>query len=168
MQIPEQEYAPFYHTYIKTIREDVLSVLQKQSIEIPLLIRNTSVEKENYAYAPEKWTVKEVFGHMIDTERVMAYRALRIARADKTPLPGFEENDYAKVARYSERTLTSLADEFETLRKANLFLFESFNEEEKRRMGIASGKDISVRALLGIMAGHVNHHKKILEERYFL
>jgi hypothetical protein len=168
MEIAASEYAPFYHTYIKTVGEDVLSDLREQAVHIPAFIRNIAAEKENYAYAPGKWTVKEVLGHLIDTERVMAYRALRIARADQTPIPGFEENDYARVARYNERSITSLADEFETLRKANLFLFESFNQKELMSMGIASGKTISVRGLLGIMAGHVNHHRAILKERYDL
>lgn len=168
IMIPEAaEYAPFYHTYIKTISGEVLTALKEQATSIPGFIRNIAADKADYAYAPGKWTVKEVFGHIIDTERIMAYRALRIARADETPLPGFEENDYARVAHYHQRSLESLAVEFELLRKANLFLFESFTDTELKRMGTASDKTISVRALLYIIAGHVNHHKAVLEERYF-
>jgi hypothetical protein len=166
MNIPETEYAPFYHTYVKTVGEDVFANLNGQLLSIPEFIRNIPAQKEDYAYAPGKWTVKEVFGHLIDTERIMAYRALRIARADETPLAGFEENDYAAYSHYHDRSMESLAAEFETLRKSNLFLFESFNDEELKRMGTASGKNVSVRALLFIVAGHVNHHKRILEERY--
>jgi hypothetical protein len=166
MTISETEYAPFYHTYVKTVGEDVVADLNRQLLSIPQFIRNIPAQKEDYAYAPGKWTVKEVFGHLIDTERVMAYRALRIARADETPLAGFEENDYAAQSHYHERSMESLAAEFEVLRKSNMFLFESFNDEELKRMGTASGKNVSVRALLFIVAGHVNHHKRILEERY--
>jgi hypothetical protein len=160
------EYAPFYETYVKTVGPDALAELREQADAIPAFIRNIAQEKENFAYAPGKWSVKEVAGHMIDTERIMAYRALRIARADQTPIPGFEENDYAEIARYRERTLSSLASEFEMLRKANLFLFESFNDQELKRTGTASEKTVSVRALLFIMAGHINHHISILNDRY--
>ena len=96
----------------------------------------------------------------------MAYRALRFARKDETPLPGFEENDYAVAAHYNDRELSSLAEEFEVLRRANLFLFESFTEEELKRKGIASEREVSVRALLYIIVGHAKHHRKILKERY--
>lgn len=166
MNISTKEYAPFYHTYVQTVGEDVFANLNQQLFYIPEFIKHIPVEKEDYAYAPGKWTVKEVFGHLIDTERIMAYRALRIARADETPLAGFEENDYVAISRYHKRSMESLAAEFETLRKSNLFLFESFNETELVRMGTASDKEVSVRALLYIIAGHVNHHKRILEERY--
>jgi hypothetical protein len=166
MIISETEYAPFYHTYVKTVGEDVFASLNQQLLSIPEFIKRIPAQKEDYAYAPGKWTVKEVFGHIIDTERIMAYRALRIARADETPLPGFEENDYVTHSHYHERSMESLAAEFELVRKSNLFLFESFNDEELKRMGSASGKNVSVRALLFIVAGHVNHHKRILEERY--
>lgn len=166
MNISETEYAPYYHTYVQTVGEDVFENLNQQLLSIPEFIKRIPAQKEDYAYAPGKWTVKEVFGHIIDTERIMAYRALRIARADETPLPGFEENDYVTNAHYHERSMESLAAEFELVRKSNLFLFESFNDEELSRMGTASGKDVSVRALLFIVTGHVNHHKRILEERY--
>lgn len=166
MQVPESEYAPFYGNYIKTVSDDVIADLKRQLTDMPVYFRNIPLDKADFAYAAGKWTIKEVIGHIIDTERIMAYRALRIARADSTPLPGFEENDYARNARYHERNMTSLADEFTALRTANMFLFESFNEEELKRMGLSSGKMISVRALLFIVAGHLNHHKRILEERY--
>ncbi|MFA6059001.1 MAG: DinB family protein [Taibaiella sp.] len=166
MNISETEYAPFYHTYVQTVGEDVFAALSQQLLSIPEFIKAIPTQKEDYAYAPGKWTVKEVFGHIIDTERIMAYRALRIARADETPLAGFEENDYAAQSHYHERSMESLSAEFELLRKSNMFLFESFNDEELRRTGTASGKNVSVRALLFIVAGHINHHKRILEERY--
>jgi hypothetical protein len=166
MIIAETEYAPFYHTYVKTVGEDVFASLKQQLLSIPEFIKGIPAQKEDYAYAPGKWTVKEVFGHLIDTERIMTYRALRIARADETPLAGFEENDYVTHAHYHERSMESITAEFEMLRKSNLFLFESFNDEELSRMGTASGKDVSVRALLFIIAGHINHHISILTERY--
>ena len=168
MQVPESEYAPFYGTYIGLVSEDVLADLKRQIITIPTFFREMPVEKADFAYAPGKWTVKEVLGHLIDTEHIMMYRALRIARADATPLPGFEENDYARVARYAERNMESLVAEFEALRTANMFFFTSLNDEELQRIGMASGKLISVRALLFIIAGHVLHHKRVIEQRYLI
>ena len=161
-----EEYNPYYGPYIAGVADDVVNELKQQANQFPAFIRSISKEKENYAYAPGKWTVKEVLGHIIDTERIMAYRALRFARNDEQDLPGFDENDYVKYSRYAERSLESLAEEFAMLRKANLFLFESLNEEESLRRGTANQNGISVRALVFIIAGHLNHHKKVLKERY--
>ncbi|MXV14860.1 DinB family protein [Hufsiella ginkgonis] len=161
-----EESAIFYRTYINKTKDDVLHELEEQAFTFPDLLRNLPAEKGDFAYAEGKWTIKEMTGHVIDTERIFVYRALRIARKDKTPLAGFEQNDYARHSRYHERSLESLADEFELLRKANLFLFRSFTEEELSQAGNASTYDITVRAMLFVIAGHVNHHRGILEERY--
>ncbi len=122
----------------------------------------------NYRYAPDKWSVKEVLGHVIDTERIFAYRALRIARNDKTPIEGFEQDDYVRAALSGNRTLAGLIEEFSAVRHAGLLLFRSFDPEAWVRKGIASQKEISVRALVYVIAGHELHHRKILQEKYLL
>jgi len=160
------EYAAFYQKYIDTVSENALAELGHQAISLPAFLKGISLDKASYAYAEGKWTIKELVGHIIDTERIMIYRMLTFGRNDKCSLPGFEENDYVENARFADRTLESLADEFALLRRGNMYLVNSFNEEEINRRGIANGSPISVRALIYILAGHVNHHRKILEERY--
>jgi hypothetical protein len=167
MKRPQAEEFPlFYKGYVDTVSDDVLAELEQQSDSFPALLRDVPQEKASFAYAEGKWTIKELAGHVIDTERIMAYRALRIARNDATPLPGFDENDYVSNAHFADRSLESLADEFAALRKANIYLIRSLNEAEIARSGISNEKPISVRALIYIMAGHVNHHSAILKQRY--
>ena len=160
------EFAPYYATYIDTVSENVLGELEHQVTSFPKFLKLISDEKAYYAYAEGKWTVKEVVGHMIDTERIMAYRALRIARNDTTPLASFEENEYVANAAFNDRSLQSLSEEFAALRTSNVYFFKSLTNEEYDRQGTASGKTVSVRALLYIIVGHVNHHWHIIEERY--
>ena len=160
------EFDPYYATYINTVSENVLGELEHQAISFPAFLKQIPDIKAYYAYAEGKWTVKEVVGHMIDTERIMAYRALRIARNDQTPLASFEENDYVANASFNDRSLESLAEEFEAVRIANIHLFKHLTEDELIRKGTASNKPVSVRALLYILVGHVNHHRNIIEERY--
>ncbi|TZF85645.1 DinB family protein (plasmid) [Pedobacter sp. BS3] len=160
------EFAPYYQTYIDTVSDDVLAELKLQSTAVPNFLRLIDKGKANYAYAPGKWTLKELIGHVIDTERIMAYRLLHIARKDQIPLPGFDENYYAANSSYASRDLDNLIDEFEQLRLANLFLYQSLTGDELERSGLANGHNVSVRALLFIIAGHVNHHKRIVTERY--
>jgi hypothetical protein len=166
MSISADEYAPFYSGYVKNVTADVLQELRHQSDEFTQFIQNIPEEKTSFAYAAGKWTVAEVIGHLIDTERVMAYRALCFARHSAIAQPGFDENIFARNANYAERTLQSLAVEFQLLRKCNLLMFESFPATALQNFGIANGKTISVRALLYVIAGHLIHHKNILEERY--
>jgi uncharacterized damage-inducible protein DinB len=161
-----EEYSAFYKTYIDTVSENVLAEMEHHSISFPNFLKGISLDKASFAYAEGKWTIKELVGHVIDTERIMVYRTLRIARNDRTPLPGFDENDYVANAHFAERTLESLADEFAAVRKGNMYLIKSFNEEEINRIGISNNSPLSVRALIYIMVGHVNHHRKIIEERY--
>jgi hypothetical protein len=161
-----EEFNPYYKNYIESVSDDVMAVLNDQAATFTEFIKNIPKEKADYAYAPGKWSVKELLGHLIDTERIMAYRALRFARKDMQNLPGFDENDYVRESHYHERSLETLADEFACLRKANSFLFASFNQEELLRQGPANGHPVSVRALLFIMAGHVIHHQNILQQRY--
>jgi len=164
--ISEREYAPFYAGYIARVTGSLMDELSEQPASFAAFVAGIPPEKGDYAYAPGKWTIKEVIGHLLDTERIMAYRALRIARKDETGLPGFDENAYARHAHYHDRDLASLSEEFEQLRRSNLYLFRSFTEEELMRTGTASEKTVSVRALLYIIVGHVKHHRLILEERY--
>ena len=160
------EFPVFYKGYIDTVKDDVLAELEHQIESFTTLLNEIPSEKSGFAYAEGKWRIVELLGHILDTERIMAYRALRIARNDSTPLPGFEENDYVANAHFADRSLSSMTEEFEHLRKANLFLIKSFNETELARVGISNDKPISVKALVFIIAGHLNHHIRILKERY--
>jgi len=169
MNRPEAtEYADYYANYISKVPgSDVLSVLESQRLQMPQLFAGRSERDGSFRYAPGKWTVKEVLGHITDTERIFAYRALRIARDDKTPLPGFEQDDYVRSGAFGDRTLAGLAEEFGAVRTASILLLRSFNEEAWSRRGVASQKEVTVRALGFMMAGHQIHHRIILEERYF-
>lgn len=160
------EFPPFYAGYIQAVNDDVITELEQQAIEIPDFIKAIPLEKGEFAYADGKWIVKELLGHVIDTERIMIYRATCFARNDKNLLPGFEENDYVDNAHFSNRSLESFADEFSLLRRANLYFIKSLSNDELKRFGTANGGLISVKALLFVIAGHVKHHKKILIERY--
>jgi uncharacterized damage-inducible protein DinB len=124
------------------------------------------MDKFDYRYAEGKWTIKEIIQHIIDTERIFSYRALRISRNDKTPLPGFEENDYVDNTDANKRGLQELLTELSAVRHATLLLFKSFSEEQLARIGIASENEISVRAIGFIIIGHQKHHQKVFEERY--
>ena len=160
------EYGLFYKGYIDCVGDDVLSELVDQLVSFPEFLRSVPIRKVDYAYAEGKWTLKELLGHIIDTERIMSYRLLRFARNDSTALPGFEENSYVQNAHFGEQDFNTMIDEFASVRKANLYLFKSLKEEELQRMGRASDAPLSVRALLFIIAGHLKHHRKIIEERY--
>ena len=169
MKRPEPaEYAEFYANYVSKVPgTDALSVLESQRLQMVQLFAGRSERDGSFRYAAGKWTVKEVLGHITDTERIFTYRALRIARGDQTPLPGFEQDDFVKNGAFSERTLADLADEFALVRSASLALFRSFPEQAWPRRGVASQKEVTVRALAFITAGHQIHHRIILEERYF-
>ncbi len=169
MKRPEAtEYAEFYAGYVSKVPgTDAVSVLESQRLQMVQLFAGRSERDGSFRYAPGKWTVKEVLGHVTDTERIFTYRALRIARGDQTPLASFEQDDYVKNGGFGERTLASLAEEFALVRAASIALFRSFSEEAWSRRGIASQKEVSVRGLAFITAGHQIHHRLILEERYF-
>jgi len=161
------EYAPYYQTYLKKVPDgDIIQILAQQMEETQGLIKSLPPGKANFRYAPGKWSVKEVIGHMVDTERVFAYRALCFSRNERTPLPSFEQNDYVENANFARRTLEDIAEEFRLVRQANIMLFRSFTEEIKMRRGIASGVEFTVRAIMYIIAGHELHHRRILQERY--
>jgi hypothetical protein len=161
------EYAAYYHTYVEKVPDgDIIKVMKKQNDQVKLLLKNVSGKKSLYRYLPDKWSVREVLGHMIDTERVFAYRALRFARNDANNLPGFDENEYVRQSNYNDIKLKDLVEEFITIRKSNIIMFKNFSDEAELRKGTANGNPFTVRAMAYIMAGHVNHHLKVLKERY--
>lgn len=161
------EYAPFYHGYIEQVPTgDIVETLESQLSKTIVFLNAIGEARSAHRYAEGKWTIKEVVGHLIDAERIFAYRALRIARGDKTALPGYDENAYAQSARFNDRRFSDLVDELNVVRRANLFLYRSFNEEEWLRTGTADGKPVSARALAYISAGHESHHLDILQSRY--
>lgn len=170
MKRPQINEHPAYYThYIGLVKGDnILKQLEDQVIDIQAIISEIPEEKENYAYAPGKWTIKEVLGHIIDTERIMAYRALRFARKDKTALPGFDENEYVANSDYNKRTLYDIAHEFAIVRESNLALFKHFNEEALDQRGTANNNEATVRAILFMIAGHANHHLNVIKTKYLV
>ena len=160
------EYNPYYDRYISLVSsDDVVGLLEQQAPETVALFKSTSAKAE-FRYAPGKWSVKEMLGHINDTERVMAYRALRIARGDKTPLAGFEQDDYIRDGNFGPRTLADLTEEFLAVRQATVRLFQHVDSEVGARRGVANNDAISVRALAYIIAGHELHHRSVLREKY--
>jgi hypothetical protein len=161
------EYAPPHATYVAAVPDgDVLSLLKKQNGETVRLLARIGEKKSRHRYAPGKWSIREVIGHLIDAERVFTYRALTFARADRNALPGFDENMWASSSNADSRTLKSLLDELKAVRAATLALFSGFTPEQIARTGIASGHQVSVRGLLYVVTGHERHHTKILRDRY--
>jgi hypothetical protein len=163
------EYPPYYEKYVSLILEDdILAVLERPSQSIAGFLSTTRTEADgDFRYAPGKWSVKEVLGHVIDAERVFSYRALRIARNDRTPMEGFEQDDYVKYGPFSQSSLAALVEEFRSVRLATLSLFRGLDEAAWVRLGTANKNEVSVRAIAYITAGHELHHKKILQEKYF-
>jgi DinB superfamily len=168
MKRPEKtEYAAYYETYVSLVEEsDITSALRNQADELREIFSQMSDEKGLYRYAEGKWSIKELLGHLIDGERVFAYRALRFARADRQPLAGFDQDPYIENANFDAVKLSDLLDEMLFLRKANTLFFNNLNEEAWNRTGVASENEISVRAIAYILVGHIRHHVKILKERY--
>lgn len=161
------EFAPFYARYIAAVPDgDLVERLRIEGAAIATLLRSLDRETAGHRYAPGKWSVLEVFGHLIDSERVFAYRALRFGRGDTTPLAGFDENLFAVEAGHDGRTPTDLAAELEAVRAATIALFASLAPAAWERRGEANGQPVSVRALGWMTAGHELHHRRILRERY--
>jgi hypothetical protein len=162
------EYAPYYSRYISLISgQNILAILESQAQETTALLSAHSEADGDLRYAPEKWSVKEVCGHLSDTERIFAYRALRIARADQTPLAGFEQDDYVRNGPFGHCPLADLVEDLARVRRATLSLFRSLDQAAWRSRGVANNHEVSVRAIAYIIAGHELHHRRILEERYF-
>jgi hypothetical protein len=166
----ETEYAPHYKIYIDSIEprnaENLLEFLSTQVDKISSLISGLSKDEANYRYAEGKWTIKELLGHIADSERIFSYRLLCVARGEKKSLLAYDEDSYAKNGNFSKRSVKSLVDEFTFLRKSLLLLIENFDEEIFNRRGLANNKEVTVRALFFIIAGHTQHHINILKEKY--
>lgn len=161
------DYAPYYETYVgKVDGQDIIAALKRQHQGTQKLFENVPESRGEYRYAEGKWSLKEVIGHMIDTERVMAYRAYCFSRNESQALPGFEQDDYIAAGNSQDRALKDLLHEFRVLREANIAMAEGFAEEMLDRKGTASGCGVTVNALLYIIAGHELHHLKIIKERY--
>ncbi len=161
------EYAPFYGRYVGQVPNgDIVESLSTQLDATLRLLRALPEEKGGVRYAPGKWSVREVLGHLIDAERIFTYRALRFARADETALASFDENAFVANASFDERTMASLLDELEAVRRASILLFAAMNAAEWMRRGVASGNPMSVRAAAWVTAGHELHHLDILKSRY--
>ena len=162
------EYAAFYAPYLDRVpEEDGLAALESQLDEILPVLASISEEGAGHRYAPDKWSIRQVVGHLTDAERVFAYRMLRFSRADETPLPGFDEDHFVAQGAYDARTLSDLTAEFRHLREANLHMIRGLEPAMLTRTGLANGHAISVRALAFVMIGHVRHHLGVLKERYF-
>jgi uncharacterized damage-inducible protein DinB len=164
----EDEYAPYTIMYIGLLPDDglVLKYLEDNLKATSDFILSLPEEKLTYRYAEGKWTIKEILAHIVDDERIYAYRALRFARNDKTELPGFEQDDYAIYSGANDRDIKDILEEFATVRHATISLFEGFDREALLRAGVADGKVMSVRAAAFHIAGHELHHINIIKERY--
>lgn len=161
------EYGAYYGRYISLVPEgSIVDTLRGQIAETLGLLRALPESRGDHRYAPGKWSIKEIIGHVADAERVFAYRALRIGRGDETPLPGFEQDDYVRTGGFGARPLRHLLDELEAVRRGTVLLLEGFDEAAMTRRGTASGMPVSVRALAYIAAGHELHHRKVLRGRY--
>jgi hypothetical protein len=161
------EYGAYYGRYISLVPEGPIVDRLREQIAVTVgVLRDLPEARGEHRYAPGKWSIKEIVGHLTDSERVFGYRALRIGRGDETPLPGFEQDDYVRNGGFGTRTLRSLLDEFETVRRGTVLLLEGLDETAMTRRGTASGFPVSVRALAYIVAGHELHHLNVLRERY--
>ncbi|MFA6597274.1 MAG: DinB family protein [Ignavibacteriaceae bacterium] len=168
MQKPEAtEYAPYYQRYIDLINaDDIFSFFKLQAEEIVSLFKNISEEEAAFRYAEGKWMMKEVLSHIVDSERIFGYRVLAISRGEKNPLPGFSADDYVANGKYQNRNLQSLLNEYAHLSSANLELFKTLDDEMLSQKGIASGKEITARAIIFVTIGHEKHHLDIIKTRY--
>ena len=161
------EFLAYYGRYIDLVASgDVLLALTSQMQDTQALLQSLPASVGKYRYAPDKWSVNEIIGHVIDAERIFVTRALRFGRADSTPLPGFEQDDYVRNARFDEFPLSELASEWENLRRSTILFFSHLSEDAWMRRGTASGGEVTVRALAYIIAGHELHHREILQTRY--
>lgn len=162
------EHVAYYGKYIEKVPDgDLCRILTDQLAETRALIGSIPEARGTHRYAPGKWSIKEVLGHVCDSERIFSYRALCIARADATPLPGFEQDDYVPTGKFDRRTLADLSEELAAVRQASLLLFSHLDAEALARRGTASGNPITPRALAYVIAGHERHHVEILKAKYF-
>lgn len=162
------EYSPYYDRYIALVPGgDILSTLDSQRRQTMLLLSGRDEADGDFRYAPDKWSAKEVLGHVCDTERIFAYRALRISRADRTPIEGYEQDDYVRNGPFAQLPISELIEDYIAVRRSTLTLFRNLEEAAWTRRGVANNNEVTVRALAYIIAGHELHHRRILEDKYF-
>ena len=161
------DFPNFYQGYVNTIESDnILQTLQSQQDKTVSFFENLTEEQGNFAYADGKWTIKEVLGHLVDTERVFVFRALSFARGEEQSLPGFDENTYVPAGRFSDRKLESLIEEYRSVRQSTITFFQNLRDEDWSKTGIANNGNFTVNSIAFIIAGHNEHHINILSERY--
>ena len=163
------EYAPYYERYIGLVSgTDIVGTLESQRRQMLLLLSGREESEGDFRYAADKWSAKEVIGHVCDSERIFAYRVLRISRGDRTPMEGFEQDDYVRNAPFANRPLAEVVEDYIAVRRATLTLLRNLDEAASMRRGIANRNEVSVRAVAYLIAGHEVHHRRILEEKYFV
>lgn len=161
------EYHEFYAGYVGQVGErDAFQMIKDQKKEFIQFIKAIPDDRYNYAYAPDKWTIKQLIRHIIDAERMFGFRAMSIARGEKAKLPGFDDHQYVELANDSKNSIQDLLDEFESLRESHVRMVSNFTSQAIARIGNANGSDVSVRAIIFIIAGHLAHHQQIITERY--
>jgi hypothetical protein len=162
------EFAPYYGKYIALVKgEDILTALDQQRRDTMKLLSGKDEADGDFRYTPDKWNAKEVLGHLCETERILAYRALRISRADATPIEGFEQDDYVRNGPSARIPLSEIIEDYIAVRRSTITLFRNLDEAAWSRRGVANKNEITVRALAYIIAGHELHHRAVLEEKYF-
>lgn len=167
MKPAAHEYPAYFDQYITKVEEgDVIGILQVQRDEVAARLASISNEQSLQRYAEDKWSVKELVGHLTDAERIFGTRALCIARGETQPLPGFDEDSYVELARFDQRPFNSILSEWVTVRESNIKLFETLDYDSISRFGVANGRPITPRAIMWIVAGHTAHHLEMLRERY--
>ncbi len=160
------ESAEYYHRYIAAAGEPLLESLEREPDDWSRMLDGVAPEREGYRYAPDKWSVREVVAHVIDSERMFTMRVLAFARGDRALFPSFDQDEYASECRADRRSLASLAEELRAVRRSTVLLLRSFEEDIWDRRGVASGYEFTVRSLAWIIAGHSVHHRGVLAERY--
>ena len=161
------EFAPYYGKYTSRIKsDDIVKTLADQLHTTQRLLSSLSETESSFRYAPDKWTIRQVLGHVIDAERIFSYRALRISRGDTTPIEGFEQEGYVAHGPFEHCTMADLLEEFATVRRATVFLFRNLDSEAWTRRAVASNNEVTVRALAYIIAGHEVHHMEVLRQKY--
>lgn len=165
--LKSNEYASYYSTYVDLVPEgDIISILMQQMEETTAVLKDLTEQQAHFSYGEGKWSIKEVVGHIADTERIMGYRLLSFARGEKAELPGYDDNEYVRNARFNALSLQELLENFHITRKSTLQLIKSLSNEAFLRRGNANGSEVSVRALVYIIAGHELHHRNLIKERY--
>ena len=169
MSLAATDYAPFFAGYVANVpEEDILSAIEQQSSETQKVITSLDDARASYRYAEGKWSIKQVIGHVTDAERVFGYRALCISRGEKQSLPGFDENEYMRLANFDDWRIGDLAEMYALVRRANIVFFRNMAKDAWDRRGVANNAEITVRALAYVIVGHERHHLKVLRERYLV